>query len=106
MSYDAILSVEGNPINGQYRVTLSNSQTSLTDLGIPITAGSQRAVGVLISVETQNARVLFGPANLALGHVMASGASGVFRGAKTVESIKLGNSAAGSNAVVEVTPFF
>ena len=106
MSYDAVLAVQGNPINGSHRVTLSNAQLSLTDRGIPITKGDMKAVGVLISVETYDARILFGTANLALGHVLAVGSSGNFNGAKAVESIKIGNKTAGSNAVVEVTVFF
>jgi hypothetical protein len=108
MSYDAVLSVDGNPINGTYRVTLGNALTSLVGLGIPVTAGTMNAVAVLVSVETQNARVCPGKSvgGAALGHVMASGASGVFRGTANVAALKLGNSAAGSNAVVEVTVYF
>src|SRR3972149_747530 len=107
MSYDAVLSVDGNPINGTYRVTLGNALTTLVGLGIPITAGDMKAIGVMVSIETQNARVCPGASvGGALGHVMSSGVSGIFRGQANVASLKLGTAAAGSNAVVEVTVYF
>lgn len=107
MAYDTVLSISGDPLDGTYRVTLGNAPATLAALGIPIVVGSMKAVGALVTIETQDARVLYGTSKSgALGHVMAVGASGEFQGYKAVESLKLGNSASGSNAVAEVTVFF
>ena len=106
MSYDAILSVDGNP-KGTYRKTLGNALTSLSGLGIPVTDGDMRAVAVLVSVETQDARISYGPSvGGALGHKLAVGSSDFVKGQISAEDILLGNAAAGSNAVVEVSVFF
>ena len=106
MSYDAILSVDGHP-KATYRVTLGNTLTSLPDLGIPITDGSMRAVAILVSVETQDARICYGKSvGASIGHKLAVGSSDFVKGSFAADDILLGNAAAGSNAVVEVSVFF
>jgi len=106
MSYDAVLPVDGNP-KGTYRVTLGNALTSLPNLGIPVTDGTMKAVAVLVSVETYDARICYGEKlNNALGHKLAVGSSDFVKGQFNANDILLGNATAGSNAVVEVSVFF
>jgi hypothetical protein len=106
MSYDATLSVDGNP-KATYRVTLGNALATLPSLGIPVTDGDMNAVAVLISVETQDARICYGNSvGGALGHKLAVGSSDFVKGSFSANDILLGNAASGSNAVVEVSVFF
>ena len=105
MSYNATISTHGDP-GETYSVTGVDAAKSIADYSIPVTrADNSKAVAVLISVETQDARIKWGSQPSA-GHVVASGGSYMGYGPEVVKKLKVGNATAGSNAALKITCFF
>ncbi len=104
MPYDATITTHGDP-GDTYRVTGVDVAKSLADYGIPVTRGGDPAVAVLVSAETQAARIKFGTAN-GTGHSIATAGSYFGCGPQVVKNLKIGNAATGSAAALEITVFF
>jgi hypothetical protein len=106
--YGSTINVDGNPVYGTYKVTLGDALASLASLGVPleIPDTGEKAVSVLMSIETNDARISFGATGGSTGHVIAVGASYSMDGQAAVKAALLGNSAAGSNAVAQITLYF
>ncbi len=103
--YDTALSTHGDP-GDTYRVTGVDAAKTLAEYGIPITRpDNSPAVSVLISVETNAARLKFGPGT-GTGHSVAVAGSYMGYGPQVVKKLKVGNAAAGSAAALEITVFF
>ena len=105
MPYDSTVSTHGDP-GETYSVTGVDAAKSIADYGVPTTLDNGTiAVAVLISVETQDARIKWGSQPSA-GHVVASGGSYMGYGPEVVRKLKVGNATAGSNAALNITCFF
>jgi len=101
--------VVGTPVDNTFKATLGDTATSLQTLveaaGITWLRNGQPPQGVLLSIETNDARVGVTGIGAAgtVGHVFAVGSSWHLAGAGFLDALKLCNSAAGSNAVVQIT---
>ncbi len=104
MPYESVLSTHGDP-GDTYSVTGTDAAQSLADYGIPITRGDGApAIAVLVSVETNAARIRWG--DRATGHSVAAAGSYMGYGQQVVKRLKVGNAAASSNAALQITCFF
>lgn len=105
MPYDSMLSTHGDP-EDTYRITCADVPKSLSDYGIPLVReDGVPAIAVLISVETNAARIKWGAKN-GQGHPIAANGNYMGYGQSNVKKLKLGNSTVSSNAVAEVTVYF
>ena len=109
MSYTSVLSVSGDPgLTVKYTFG-DNTAKNVYEMGIDDLGNGQKPVAVFVTCETQAARWGFGassPIAGSSGHVLASAGSVAIVGAAAVAKLKFCNSAAGSNAVLQITPFF
>ncbi len=85
----------------------------LTMLGTTKTSGGeQRSVGaVLITCEDNDVRIAYGAAavqgaGVEVGHVLAAGSSKWIANAKNVRALRYINKTNGSNAVMQITPYY
>lgn len=104
--YGSTVNVDGNPYYGTFTVSLGNDFASLASLGIPISIPDtgEKVVSVLLSIETQNARISFG--GTGTGHVIAKDSSYSCDGQAALATMRLANATSGSVATAQITPFF
>ena len=102
--YDSVISNAGSP-GTTVEATGADVPKLLTAYGVEITRGGYPAIAVLVTVETNAARIKFG-SGVAAGHVVAAAGSYMGYGPEVVKGLKIGNATAASNATLQITPFF
>jgi hypothetical protein len=103
--YNGIFAIHGDP-DETYSVTGVDAAKSLSEYGIRIAQpNGAPAVAVLISVETNAARIKWGGRD-SNGHKIAADGSYMGYGTEVVKKLKVGNAAASSNATLRITCFF
>ena len=88
--------------------TSTNAKASLTAANL-LSAKNNRAIGVLITCETQAVKFTFGdsdPVSDGLGHILASAQSIQINNSSSIKSFQFISSTAGSHGVLQITPFF
>ena len=103
--YDSVVTSHGDP-GDTYTVTGVDAAKTIAEYNIPVSRpNGSVGIAVLISVETNAARIKFG-GQAAPGHVIASAGSYMGYGPEVVKRLKVGNSTASSNATLNITVFF
>ena len=102
--YDAVISNCGSP-GTTIEATGTDVAQLLTGYGVDITRGGYPAIAVLVTVETNAARIKFGP-SAGKGHVIAAAGSYMGYGPEVVKALKICNATAASAATLQITPFF
>ena len=103
--YDSFISSHGDP-GDTYSVTGVDEAKTLAEYGIPVALeNGTLAVAVLISVETNAARIKWG-GQASAGHSIATAGSYMGYGTEVVRKLKVGNATASSNAALKITCFF
>ncbi len=88
--------------------TSTNAKASLTAANL-LSAKNNRAIGVLITCETQPIKYTFGdsdPVSDGLGHVLAAAGSIKIMNSANVKTFQFISSTAGSHGVLQITPIF
>jgi hypothetical protein len=92
---------------------LTDTAETLPDLvvrmGYTWKRGDSDPIGILIAVETNGARIHFGPATPTVDNVgipLAAGTSAYFGGASSPAAMKIVNSTAGSNSKVHIVLYY
>lgn len=106
MNYSS--NIDGAP--GTTVTFTANADTAFTlaAMGVDLTDGNgKRAHMVLISIETNSARIAFGAdASATLGHLRDPGQALQIAGGTALKEMTLCNDTAGSNFTAQITPFF
>jgi hypothetical protein len=86
----------------------ANTAYSLTEMGAAITdLNGKPAIMVLISIETNSARIAFGvDASATLGYLREADQAFQVTSGYALRTLTMANATAGSNFTVQITPFF
>lgn len=101
-----VFSMDGVP-GATFTQTSSDAAAALTAANL-VTSDGGRAIGVLITCETNDVRFAMAATPVAdgLGHILASGNSIYLANSGAIKNFKFVSAAAGVAGVIMVTPFF
>lgn len=99
---------DGRPGTTVTYTASADAALTLTEMGATIKdANGKLAVMVLISVETNGARIALGvDASQTLGHLRYANEAFQVSGSLAVQDLTMANAVAGSNFTAQITPFF
>jgi hypothetical protein len=99
---------DGTPGTTVLFTASANTAYTLAQMGVTLTnAGGMTPKSVIISIETQSARISFNAlASATVGHLRESGDSFQISGIKALSSLTIANATAGSNFSAQITPLF
>lgn len=102
------IALDGKPGTTVTFTASANTAYTLAGMGATITdLDGKLAIMVLISVETNAARVSFtADASATLGHLRAANDAIQVSGSKALQELTMANAVAGSHFTAQITPFF
>lgn len=105
---DFTTNFDGTPGTTVLFTASADSAYSLEDMSVTITDSTgHRAIMVLISIETNSARLAFtADASATLGHLREDGQAFQIAGSAALHLLTLRNAVNGSNFTAQITPFF